>query len=70
MLITKKDIFILGKGLTDGLEDTAITAETENSINFMEMKKKFCLSLHYSGSKRFLLVNGIKSVNLKQKTLK
>ena len=41
MLIIKKDNFILGKGLTDGLHDTAITAEAENSINFTEIRKYF-----------------------------
>ena len=28
------------------------------SINFTVTKKKFCLSLHYNGSKSYLFVNG------------
>ena len=32
----KKYILILGNGLTDGLEDTMLTAEKEYSINFTE----------------------------------
>ena len=40
----KKDILVLGKGPTQGLEHT-LTAEKMYSINFTE-KKKFCLSLH------------------------
>ena len=42
---TKKYIFILGKGPTQGLEHT-LTAEKMYSINFTVSKKKFCLSFH------------------------
>ena len=41
----KKNILILGKGPTDGLDDTVLTAEKEYSINLTEYKKYFCLSL-------------------------
>ena len=43
----KKDILILGKDQTQGLEHT-LTAEKMYSINFTVTKKKFCLSLHYN----------------------
>ena len=43
----KKDILVLGKGLTQGLEHT-LTVVNMNSINFTVTKKKFCLSLHYN----------------------
>ena len=36
MLIIKKNILILGKGPTDGLVDTTLTAEAKYSINFRE----------------------------------
>ena len=50
----KKDILILGKSPTDGLDDATITAETEYSINFTEQEKKFgCFSLYYNESKFF-----------------
>ena len=39
----KKDILILGKSPTDGLDDATITAETEYSINFTEQEKKIWL---------------------------
>ena len=39
----KKDILILGRGPTQGLEST-LTAEKIYSINFTVTKKKFCLS--------------------------
>ena len=43
----KKDIVVLGEGPTQGLDDTAITAEGEHSINFSRSQRKFCLSLHW-----------------------
>ena len=43
----KKDIFILGKGPTKGLEHT-LSAEKFYSINFTNENKKFCLTLHYN----------------------
>ena len=53
----KKDILILGKGPTQGLEHT-LAAEKMYSINFTVTKKKFCLSLHYNEANSYLLVNG------------
>ena len=53
----KKDILVLGKGPTQGLEHT-LTAEKMYSINFTVTKKKFCLSLHYNGANSYLFVNG------------
>ena len=41
----KKDILVLGKGPTVGLEHT-LTAEKMYSINFTATNKKLCLSLH------------------------
>ena len=41
----KKDILILRKGPTQGLEH-ALTAEKMYSINFIVMRKSFCLRLH------------------------
>ena len=53
----KKDISVLGKGTTQGLEHT-LTAEKMYSINFTVKKKKFSLSLHYNGANSYLSVNG------------
>ena len=53
----KKDILILGKGPTQGLEHT-LTAETIYSINFAVTKKKFCLSFHCNGANSYLFFNG------------
>ena len=53
----KKDISILGKGPTQGLEHT-LTTEKLYSINFTKEDTKFCLSLHYNGPNSYLFVNG------------
>ena len=62
----KKDILILGKGPTQGLEHT-LTAEKMYSINFTVTKKKFCLSLHYNGANSYLFVNGTEIIKFKAK---
>ena len=59
----KKDILILGKGPTQGLEHT-LMAEKMYLIYFTVTRKKFCLSLHYNGAKVK------KFINSKQKILK
>ena len=62
----KKDILVIGKGPTQGLEHT-LTAAKMYSINFTVTKKKFCLSLHYNGANSYLFVNGIKIIKFKAK---
>ena len=62
----KKDILVLGKGPTQGLEHT-LTAEKMYSINFTEKNKKFCLSLHYNGENSYLFVNGTEIYKFKAK---
>ena len=54
----KKDILILGKGATQGLDSTTLTAEKLYKINFTEKNKKLCLSLHHNGANSYLFVNG------------
>ena len=41
----KKDVLILGKGRTQGLDDTTLIAEKECTINFSEQKKLFKVAL-------------------------
>ena len=62
----KKDILILGKGPTQGLEHT-LTAEKMYSINFTVTRKKFCLSLRYNGANSYLFVKGIEIYKFKAK---
>ena len=53
----KKDVLILGKGPTQRLDGTTLSAEKKYSINFTESNKKFCFSLHYDGANSYLFVN-------------
>ena len=62
----KKDILVLGKGPTQGLEHT-LTAEKMYSINFTVTKNKFCLNLHCNGSNSYLFVNGTEIIKFKAK---
>ena len=61
-----KNILVLGRGPTQGLENT-LTAEKMYSINFTVTKKKFCLSLHYNGANSYLFVNGTEIYKFKAK---
>ena len=63
----KKDILILGEGLTQGLDDTTLTAEKMYSINFTATKKAFSLSLHDNGANSYLFVNGTEIIKFKEK---
>ena len=56
----KKDILILGKFPTHGLDDAALTAEAQYSTNFSRSNRKFCLNLAYNGSNNFLFVKATK----------
>ena len=63
----KKGILILGKGPTQRLNDTTLTAEKNFSINFTEHNKKFSLSLHYSEANSHLFINGVEIYKFKAK---
>ena len=62
----KKDILVLGRGPTQGLEST-LTAEKIYSIDFTVTKNKFCLSLRYNGGNSYLFVNGTEIIKFKAK---
>ena len=65
----KKDILILGKGPTQGLEHT-LTAAKLFSINLTSNNTKFCLNLHYNGANSYLFVNGTEIIKFKAKDSK
>ena len=65
----KRDILILGKGATQGLEHT-LAAEKMYSIKYTKHFTKFSLSLHYNWANSYLFANGTEIINLKQKILK
>ena len=51
-----KNILILHKGQTKGIDNTSLTSEPEYSINFSRSERKLCLCIHYNGS--FLFFKG------------
>ena len=51
-------IYLMGTGLTQGINDTTIYAEKNFYRNFTDLGKKFVLSLHYNGGDSYLFVNG------------
>ena len=61
----REEIWILGEGTTQGLDDTTLTAEAKYPINFTQSGKRFVLSLHFNGSNNFLFVNVTKVYQFK-----
>ena len=53
------DSLILGKGPTQGLDDSTLTAEDKYSINFTQLRKRL-VSLHCNGRDKSLFVNATK----------
>ena len=66
----KNDILFLGVVLTQGLNNTTLTAEAKHSFNFTQSNRTFCLCLDYNRSKRFYLLMLQKHINSKQTILK
>ena len=62
------NIYVMGKGLTQGINDTTIYAEKNFYRNFTDFGKKFMLSLHYNGDDSYLFVNGRQELKFKAKT--
>ena len=62
-----KDIWILGEGPTQGLDDTILTAGPTYPINFTQPNKRYVLSLHYNGSNSLSFVNATKICQFKVK---
>ena len=63
----KKDILILGKGPTQGLDKHSLTAEKMYSVNPTDHRVKYCLSLDYNGANSYLFVNGTEIIKFKAK---
>ena len=63
----KRYFLILGDCPTQGLDNTTLTAEKMNSMNFDGNNEKFCLSLNCNGANSYLFVNGIEFVRFKAK---
>ena len=61
-------IYLMGDGLTQGINDTTIYVEKNYYRNFTDSGKKFVLSLHYNGNDSYLFVNGRQELKFKCKT--
>ena len=61
-------IYLMGTGLTQGINDTTIYAEKIFYRNFTDFGKKFVLSFHYNGDNSYLFVNGRQELKFKAKT--
>ena len=61
------NIYVMGKGLTQRINDTTIYAEKLFHNNFTELGEKFVLSLHYSGNNSYLFANGRQELEFKAK---
>ena len=61
-------IYLMGNGLTQGINDTTLYAEKKHFRNFTEPDIKCVLSLHYNGDDSYLFVNGRQELKFKAKT--
>ena len=62
------NIYLMGTGLTQGINDTTIYAEKNFYRNFKDFGKKVMLSLDYNGDDSYLFVNGGQELKFKAKT--
>ena len=62
------NIYVMGKGFIQGVNDTTIYAEKLFHNNFTEFRVKFVLRLHYNGDDSYLFANGRQELKLKAKT--
>ena len=60
-------IYLMGDGLTQGINDTTIYAEKKYFRNFTEPNVKFVLSLHYNSNDSYLFVNSRQELKFKAK---
>ena len=60
-------IYLMGDGLTQGINDTTIYAEKKYFKNFTEPNVKCVLSLHYNSNDSYLFVNGRQELKFKAK---
>ena len=61
------NIYVMGDGLVQGINDTTLYAEKMYSKNFSAVDKKFVLSLHYNGDNSHLFVNGKQELKFEAK---
>ena len=61
-------VYLMGEGLTQGINDTTIYVEKNYWRNFTDPGKKCIISLHYNGDKSYFFVNGRQELKFKAKT--
>ena len=61
------NIFAMGDGSVQGINDTTLYAEKIYSQNFTQPNKKFVLSLHYDDNDSYLFINGKQELKFKAK---
>ena len=61
-------IYLMGDGLTQGINNTTIYVEKNYYRNFTDPGKKFVLRLHYNGDDSYFFVNGRQELKFKAKT--
>ena len=61
-------IYVMGDGLTQGINDTTLYVEKKYFRNFTEYGFKFVLSLHYNNDDSYLFVNSRQELKFKCKT--
>ena len=63
----ENNIFIIGDGFVQGINNTTLYAEKLYSQNSTAVDKKFVLILHYNGDDSYLFVNGKRELTFKAK---
>ena len=63
----ENNIFVMGDGFVQGINDTTLYAEKIYSQNFTQPNKKFVLSLHYDNNDSYLFINGKQELKFKAK---
>ena len=63
------NIYVMGKGPVQGIDDTTLYAENVYSQNFTQPNRKFVLSLHYNDDNSYLFVNGKQELKFKCKKI-
>ena len=61
------NIFVMGDGFVQGINDTTLYAEKTYSQNFTQPNKNFVLSLHYNNNDSYLFINGKQELKFKAK---
>ena len=65
---TANHIYLMGDGLTQGINDTTLYVKKNYWRNFTDPGKNFIISLHCNGDESYFFVNGRQELKFKAKT--